>query len=230
VIIKIISIVSIIVSVICFVIILLGIVKHPQPMYIMNIVWPVTALYSGLLGLLMFYTIGKDLQQKKMQHNIHKDQQTIHDHSQKIVWKSVLVGTLHCGAGCMLGDFIAEFILLFFPVTLFGSALFGGWGLDFIFAFILGIVFQYYAIKPMKNISSYNAIIGALKADTLSLIFWQIGMYSWLGICFFKIYHHKLEISDPVFWFMMQISMLFGLVVAYPVNWWLIKKGIKEAM
>mgnify|MGYP000371436005 CR=1 FL=1 len=29
---------------------------------------------------------------------------------------------------------------------------------------------------------------------------------------------------------MMQIAMLCGLVVAYPVNAWLIRKGIKEAM
>jgi len=29
---------------------------------------------------------------------------------------------------------------------------------------------------------------------------------------------------------MMQIAMLFGFLTAYPVNWWLIKKGIKEEM
>ena len=29
---------------------------------------------------------------------------------------------------------------------------------------------------------------------------------------------------------MMQIAMLFGFATAYPVNWWLIESGIKEAM
>ena len=33
-----------------------------------------------------------------------------------------------------------------------------------------------------------------------------------------------------MFWFMMQIAMAIGLVTAFPSNWWLIKKGIKEAM
>jgi len=28
----------------------------------------------------------------------------------------------------------------------------------------------------------------------------------------------------------MQIAMIIGFVSAYPMNWWLIKKGIKEAM
>jgi hypothetical protein len=29
---------------------------------------------------------------------------------------------------------------------------------------------------------------------------------------------------------MMQIAMLFGFVTSYPVNWWLLKAGLKEKM
>jgi hypothetical protein len=29
---------------------------------------------------------------------------------------------------------------------------------------------------------------------------------------------------------MMQIAMLCGFVTAYPVNWWLIRTGVKELM
>jgi hypothetical protein len=29
---------------------------------------------------------------------------------------------------------------------------------------------------------------------------------------------------------MMQIAMVFGFATAYPVNWWLIRSGIKERM
>ena len=29
---------------------------------------------------------------------------------------------------------------------------------------------------------------------------------------------------------MMQIAMLAGFGTSYPVNWWLLRKGIKEAM
>jgi hypothetical protein len=32
------------------------------------------------------------------------------------------------------------------------------------------------------------------------------------------------------FWFMMQIAMLAGFAVSYPVNWWLIRAGLKEVM
>ena len=36
--------------------------------------------------------------------------------------------------------------------------------------------------------------------------------------------------ASPEFWFVMQLAMLCGFATAYPVNWWLIRSGIKEAM
>ena len=39
-----------------------------------------------------------------------------------------------------------------------------------------------------------------------------------------------LKVSSAEFWLMMQIAMLAGFATAYPVNWWLIRVGIKEAM
>lgn len=39
-----------------------------------------------------------------------------------------------------------------------------------------------------------------------------------------------LHKTSPVFWFMLQIAMLFGFLASYPVNWWLLRKGVKEVM
>ncbi len=32
------------------------------------------------------------------------------------------------------------------------------------------------------------------------------------------------------FWFMMQLAMACGFFTAYPMNWWLVRVGIKTAM
>jgi hypothetical protein len=40
----------------------------------------------------------------------------------------------------------------------------------------------------------------------------------------------QIEKTNPVFWFMMQIAMLAGFFTSYPVNWWLLRSGIKEKM
>jgi hypothetical protein len=42
--------------------------------------------------------------------------------------------------------------------------MFAVWILDYIFAFGLGILFQYFAIKPMGNLTAGQALMAALKA------------------------------------------------------------------
>jgi hypothetical protein len=77
-------------------------------------------------------------------------------------------------------------------------------------------------------------LIAAIKADTLSLTAWQIGMYGFMAIAYFVTFRYGLGVklaTDTVeFWFMMQIAMLCGFMTSYPVNWWLIRAGLKERM
>ena len=53
-------------------------------------------------------------------------------------------------------------------------------------------------------------------------------MYGWISIATFLIYRHETDKTTPLFWFMMQIAMLAGFLTSYPVNWWLLRSGIKE--
>ncbi|GJL58830.1 MAG: hypothetical protein NPIRA03_16870 [Nitrospirales bacterium] len=51
-----------------------------------------------------------------------------------------------------------------------------------------------------------------------------------MALIIFVIIGHEMEKTNSVFWFMMQIAMFAGFLTSIPVNWWLIKKGIKEKM
>ena len=210
--------ISLVTAAICSLVIIVDLLFYPQRMWIMNLVWPLTALYAGPLALIAYFSLGRRSSKGKI------------SEGRIPLWQSVLLGTLHCGSGCTLGDIIAAILLILFPVALFGSHLYGEWAVDFILAFIIGIIFQYYAIKPMGHLSRSQALLAALKADTLSLTFWQTGMYGWMALCNFVIFGHMLKAPMPAFWMMMQVAMLFGLLTAYPVNWWLISRGIKEKM
>ncbi len=193
---------------------------HRQKMRIMNVVWPVTGLYAGVLGLYVYFKAGR------MSASADRKKPKV----EKPFWQSVGIGALHCGSGCALGDLAAEWLLVAFPLTVAGHKLFGAWIIDYLFAFAFGIAFQYFSIKPMRKLSVKEGLKSALKADSASLTAWQVGMYGWMAICAFLIFGHELQATDPVFWFMMQIGMLAGLLTAYPVNWWLISTGIKEKM
>ncbi|SDP09565.1 protein of unknown function [Mucilaginibacter sp. OK268] len=217
------SVFSMISGIACTSIILIDILRgNQQKMMIMNFVYPISALYAGPMALLFYYTIGQKSVLKKTGARMLPEN--------KPFWQSVAIGALHCGSGCTIGDLLAEAFLIFVPISIFGSKLAGTWTIDFLLAFGLGIIFQYYAIKPMKNLAVRPALMAALKADTFSLIAWQVGMYGWMALCFYGIFGYKIPVTSPLFWFMMQIGMLWGFVTAYPVNWWLIKRGIKEKM
>jgi hypothetical protein len=197
-------------------------------MAIMNVVWPITALYAGPLAVWAYYRIGR-LSTHAAMHRA-KDQGKEPPAKSKPFWQSVGIGATHCGSGCTLGDLVAEWLVVLIPLTLFGRKIFGTWALNYAFALLFGIAFQYFAIVPMKGLSPGRGVVAALKADFLSLTAWQIGMYGWMAIVTFAIFGHEIPKTDPVFWFMMQIAMLAGFLTAYPVNWWLIRSGIKEKM
>ncbi|HEX3852458.1 MAG TPA: DUF4396 domain-containing protein [Polyangiaceae bacterium] len=201
---------------------------HPQHMWIMNIVWPVTALWAGPAGLWAYFRYGRAgaepvVAAAKARHE--KPPST-----QQPFRILAAKGTFHCGAGCALGDMLAETLALALPLTLFGHRMFGAWLYDFVIAFGLGIAFQYFTIKPMRDLSPADALKQALKADTLSLISWQVGMYGWMAIATFAIFSRKLPQNSALFWFMMQIAMCVGFATSYPVNRWLLRRGIKEKM
>ncbi|HEX4148330.1 MAG TPA: DUF4396 domain-containing protein, partial [Pirellulales bacterium] len=215
---------SLAVGIAASIVILIDVVSHPQPMAIMNVVWPVTGLYAGPLGLWAYYSYGRAAitahAQLAMQGGAHASPHDHHQHgAHKPLWQQVLVATTHCGSGCTLGDIAAEAMLIAFPFAVFGSQLYASWLLGFIWAYVLGIVFQYFTIAPMRQLSVGRGILAAIRADTLSLCAWQLGMYGWMAAAVFLIFHRQIDPTGPVFWFMMQIAMLCGFLTSYPVNW-----------
>ena len=212
---------SLILAGISVVVVVLDILNgHRQKMAVMNLVWPLTALWSGPLGLVAYFAVGR----------ARPDPQSA-GHDEKPFWQQVALGSTHCGSGCALGDVLAEGLLAFAPLTFLGSEVFGTWLVDFIFAFVLGIIFQFYTIAPMRDLGWQEGLLAAVQADTASLISWQVGMYGGMAIALFGVFSPEtLPKSGPVFWFMMQLAMCAGFLTSYPVNWWLLRRGIKEAM
>ena len=142
----------------------------------------------------------------------------------------MLVGDSHCGAGCTLGDFIGEWIVFLTGFTVAGSVLWGSYLADFLLAYLFGIVFQYFAIAPMRQLSGWPGIKAAVKADTISLVAFEVGMFAWMAFSGDFLFVPRLEPTRIVYWFSMQIAMAVGFSTAFQANWWLIRARWKEAM
>lgn len=212
----------------CSLVILAGTIREPQKMAIMNIVWPVTALYMGPAALPMFYRAQPLSSKGPVSAKMKQAMQRHKDDPPTFFQNSVAV--FHCGAGCTLGDIAAESLAGSLMLTFagaFGSKLI----LDFAFAYVFGIVFQYFTIVPMRGLSFGKGILAAARADTISITLFQAGMYAWMALSYFVFFPHPhLNPGMAVFWFMMQIAMVVGFFTALPANAWLIGKGWKEKM
>ena len=215
------AIVSLVAAGLTFVAIAIDLVRHRQAMAIMNVVWPVTALYFGPLAWLAYARMGRQ-KTDAMDMGAHGED--------KPFWMKVFVGTTHCGGGCTLGDIFAEFAVFFGGFAVAGSVFAAELGGDFIVAFLLGIAFQYFAIQPMRHLPPGKAIVAAMKADALSLIAFEVGLFAFMALMRFAMSAAPLSPDQPAYWFTMQIGMIVGFGTSYPMNWWLIRKGMKEAM
>lgn len=208
--------------------------QNPQQMWIMNVVWPVCALFGSVFVMGTYLWFGRHVSDAIGKGADAATQQPYSAMAAK--------AALHCGAGCTLGDILAETLAMLFPTvllwlgwkTLFLEKTISVWILDYIFAFGFGIAFQYFTITPMRNLSPKEGLVAALRADALSLTAWQIGMYGLMAVAQFLVFQpvfgKQLEANTVEFWFVMQLAMLAGFATSYPVNWWLLNKGFKEKM
>lgn len=199
--------------------------KYRQPMRVMEAVWPVTGLYFGPAAVWGYYRFGRPLTARWLAARNRERAPA------KPGWAGTALGVSHCGAGCTLGDIIAEFAVFGLGVTVAGQALFAEYIGDYVAAVILGVVFQYFAIAPMRGLSLRRGLVEAAKADILSLSAFEVGLFGWMALMVFVFFPGPhLRPDSPVYWFMMQLGMIAGFFTAWPANVWLLRRGIKEAM
>jgi hypothetical protein len=188
-----------------------------QPMGVMNAVFPITALYFGPAAVAFYWRYGRAAAPA----------------GPKRPWWAIMATEVsHCGSGCVLGDVISEFAIYGLALTVAGSTLGAEYIGDYILALAFGIVFQYFAIAPMRGLGLRDGLKAAVKADTISLTFFEIGLFGWMAVMTFVLFPapHPLMPNSAAFWFLMQIGMMVGYATSWPANVWLVNRRIKVPM
>ncbi len=85
----------------CAVVIAADLVRHKQHMWIMNVVWPVTALFGTVWIVWQYFTYGRLAEDGRAKAAMDRDEEMP---SKKLTPFPVMVanGALHCGSGCTL--------------------------------------------------------------------------------------------------------------------------------
>ena len=197
---------------------------YRQKMAIMDWVYPITALYWGPVALWFYFRHGRRNSKPVI------EEMGPPDPDRMPRWVVLSKAVSHCGAGCTLGDIAAEWLVASLGLMIAGKSLLADIPMDFVWAWTLGIVFQYFTIVPMRDVGKVTGIWAAIKADTLSILAFQVGLFAGMAIYQMLIWSEPLPKTTATYWMMMQLSMILGFFTAMPVNAWLIRKGLKEKM
>lgn len=128
----------------CAAIIAADLVHHPQRMRIMNVVWPITALFGTAWILRQYVAYGRlaphaTAHAAKKRRKEHLEEPP---NNQRTPFPIMVGnGALHCGSGCPLGDICAEWLAFAYPAIavalgwqrLFPDKIFAVWILDCLF-------------------------------------------------------------------------------------------------
>jgi hypothetical protein len=202
-----------------------------QAMGVMNAVYPITALYFGPFALALYRRWGRAAVRQTVTPS-RTGAAAMPRMATRPRWATMAIEVSHCGAGCSLGDLIAEWTIFAVALTVAGHTLFAEYIGDYVLALTLGILFQYYAIAPMRGLGVRDGLEAAARADFVSLTFFEIGLFGWMALMALVFFPapHNLMPNSAAFWLLMQIGMVVGFFTAWPANAWLIKRGIKVPM
>lgn len=153
-------------------------------------------------------------------HHMHHQHQVEQPNTeQKGDFKLAVSATLHCLLGCGLGEVLGMIIGNLLNLSMLSTTILAI-VLGFILGFALGII-------PLlrKGLSVMEAFKIVFIAEGLSILvmeFFEVGT-QWVipGVM-------EAGLSSILFWAGMTASLIVGFVAALPVNYYLIKKGVRH--
>lgn len=148
----------------------------------------------------------------------------LHEHYIAARWRQVLGSTMHCVAGDGLGILVAATIAAYFtlsrPVDI---------ALEYALGFGFGwTIFQALFMRDMTG-SYRGALAKTFLPEFVSMNLLMAGMMPIASLGWIVVGGMPSPLV-PEFWFVMSMALLVGFVVAYPINWWLVARGLKHGM
>jgi hypothetical protein len=127
--------------------------------------------------------------------------------------------TIHCLAGCGLGEVLGVIIGVALGFTRLGTITLAV-SLGFVFGFALGLIPLFRAGFTTKDAFRQVLIAEGLSIAVMETTEVLVEVYT-PGVM-------ESGLSSPLFWFGMGLALTAGFIAAWPVNYWLVGKGIRH--
>jgi FtsP/CotA-like multicopper oxidase with cupredoxin domain len=188
--------------------------RHNPEAPVMKWGFVLVTLYMGPVGLLLYVMADKE------------PTPGTHEKFVKPLWKQGVGSTVHCIAGDATGILLAAAAtaLLGFPMWLDVIV-------EYIVGFLLGLlIFQALFMRDVMGGSYSQNVRRSFLPEMLSMNMMMAGMAPVMIFLMMGRDMRAMWPTEPLFWFVMSLGITVGFIIAYPVNVWLVAKGMKHGL
>ncbi|MEP6857326.1 MAG: DUF4396 domain-containing protein [Gemmatimonadales bacterium] len=171
-------------------------------------------LYMGPIGLLLYVMADKE------------PTAGTHERFIQPLWKQGVGSTVHCVAGDATGIILAAAVtaLLGFPMWIDVIV-------EYVFGFLLGLlVFQSFFMRAIMGGSYSENVRRSFIPELLSMNMMMAGMAPVMILLMMGRDMRAMWPGEALFWFVMSLGIIVGFSIAYPINLWLVAKGMKHGL
>lgn len=199
--------------------------RHPHPVAVMNIVWPLTGLYMPFFGWLAWWYLGRQpSRQAKLALLAPAGPQRYTN------WQTIFISTSLSAAACIMGDVLSLPLITLLNHFAINPQLGLQALISLALAFLLGLFFQFLAIRQRERCSFGRALLLAFKTETFPLLIYQSGIFIFMALALKYVLNQQINPLRVPFWFMLQLAMMIGFIFSWPANHFLIKRGLNPAV
>jgi manganese oxidase len=149
-----------------------------------------------------------------------------HEHFVKPLWKQGVGSTVHCIAGDATGIIFAAVV-----TALIGFPMWVDVIVEYIFGFLVGLfIFQALFMRDMMGGSYSENVPRSFMPELLSMNMMMAGMAPVMIFLMMGRDMRAMWPTEPLFWFVMSLGVTAGFIIAYPINVWLVSKGMKHGL
>jgi hypothetical protein len=140
-------------------------------------------------------------------------------------WRQALGSTMHCAAGDGIGIIAAATLVAYWQPAFWVDL-----SLEYLLGFGFGwMFFQAFAMRDMAGGSYLRSLRQTFLPEFFSMNVLMAGMVPTMPLLMPRV----VGGGDPLaggFWFTVSTALIVGFVLAYPINWWLVTRGLKHGM
>lgn len=175
--------------------------------------WVLLTLYTGPFGFIVYWFL----------HSAPARETP--EQSQPSLWEQSVESTIHCVAGDATGILIATVVMSWLRLPM-GVELIA----EYVAGFAVGLfLFQALCMKSTFDGSYWRAVRGTFLPETLSMNAVMAGMIPVMIILMSRDMS-AMEPTSVRFWGTMSLGFVVSTVATFPVNWWLVARGLKHGM